>query len=112
MLCTFSSVRRYSTSCSYQSLPNYIIITLLYYFSSTETQVRVVFDYTAQESDELSIKVGEILEVLSEEVEDGWWNICNDCACLCMCMCMYTVHTGQLENDNLKNWRWQLLVCT
>ena len=44
-------------------------ILLSYYFSSTETQVRVMFDYTAQESDELSIKVGEILEVLSVEVQ-------------------------------------------
>ena len=63
-----------------------------------------MFDYTAQESDELSIKVGEILEVLSrevEEVEEGWWKVCNDCAYLCMCMCIYTVHMGQLENDNL-----------
>ena len=29
----------------------------------------MMFDYTAQESDELSIKVGEILEVLSVEVQ-------------------------------------------
>ena len=64
----FSFVRKYSTSCSYQSLLNYIIIILSYYFSSTETQVRVVFDYTAQEADELSIKVGDILEVWSVEV--------------------------------------------
>ena len=50
-----------------------------------------MFDYTAQESDELSIKVGEILEVLSrevEEVEEGWWKVCNDRAYLCMCMCI------------------------
>ena len=61
-----------------------------------------MFDYTAQQHDELSIKVGEILEVLSEEVEEGWWKVCNDCAYLCMYMCyLYTVHMGQLENDNL-----------
>ena len=50
-----------------------------------------MFDYTAQESDELSIKVGEILEVLSrevEEVEEGWWKVCNDRAYLCMYMCI------------------------
>ena len=40
-----------------------------------------MFDYTAQENDELSIKVGEILEVLSKEVEEGWWKVCSDFAC-------------------------------
>ena len=59
-----------------------------------------MFDYTAQQHDELSIKVGEILEVWSEEAEEGWWKVCNDCAHLCMYICMYTVHMGQLENDN------------
>ena len=39
-----------------------IIIILLYYFSSPETQVKVIFNYTAQQHDELSIKVGEILK--------------------------------------------------
>ena len=60
-----------------------------------------MFDYTAQKHDELSIKVGEILEVWSEEAEEGWWKVCNDCAYLCMYICMYTVHMGQLENDSL-----------
>ena len=59
-----------------------------------------MFDYTAQEADELSIKVGEMLEVLSKEVEEGWWKVCNDCAYLCMYISMCTVHMGQLENDN------------
>ena len=36
----------------------------------------------------------------SEEAEEGWWKVCNDCAYLCMYICMYTVHTCQLENDN------------
>ena len=40
-----------------------------------------MFDYTAQEADELSIKVGEILEVLSKEVEEGWWKVCSDYTC-------------------------------
>ena len=62
-----------------------------------------MFDYTAQQPDELSIKVGEILEVLSEELEEGWWKVCNDRAYLYTYMCMCTVHLGQLENDNLKN---------
>ena len=63
----------------------------------------MVFDYTAQQHDELSIKVGEILEVWSEEAEEGWWKVCNDWAYLCMCMFIYTVHIGQLENNTLKN---------
>ena len=61
-----------------------ITIILLYCFSSPETKVRVMFDCTAEQPDELSIKVGEILEVLSREVEEGWWKVCNDCAYLCM----------------------------
>ena len=40
-----------------------------------------MFDYTAQQPDELSIKVGETLEVLSNEVEEGWWKVCSDCTC-------------------------------
>ena len=62
------------------------------------------FDYTAQQHDELSIKVGEILEVLSREVKkgkEGWWKVCNDWAYMCKYICMCTVHMGQLENDNL-----------
>ena len=59
-----------------------------------------MFDYTAQESDELSIKVGEMLEVLSVEVQqEGWWKVCNDCAYLCMYMCMY-IWPKYIENDN------------
>ena len=59
-----------------------------------------MFDYTAQQPDELSIKVGEMLEVLSKEVEEGWCKVCNDCAYLCGYICMSAVHMGQLENDN------------
>ena len=44
-----------------------------------------MFDYTAQESDELSIKVGEILKVLSVEVQkDGgrFVMILHICVCI------------------------------
>ena len=45
----------------------------------------MMFDYTAQESDELSIKVGEILEVLSVEIQqEGWWKVCNVHICVCI----------------------------
>ena len=42
----------------------------------------MVFDYPAQEANELSIKVGEIVEVLQMKdcgrfvVEEGWWKVC------------------------------------
>ena len=32
----------------------------------------VKFNYDAQDDDELSLKVGDIISVLSEE-EEGWW---------------------------------------
>ena len=62
----------------------------------------MVFDYTAEPADELSIKVGEILEVWSVEVQqEGWWKVCNDCAYLCMYtyMCM-NIWPNYIQNDN------------
>ena len=38
-------------------------------------RAEVLFDYTAEQADELSIRVGEILEVVSKEVEEGWWEV-------------------------------------
>lgn len=38
----------------------------------TKFQCGVNFAYTPQNSDELELKVGEVLDVISE-VEDGWW---------------------------------------
>ena len=35
-------------------------------------KARVTFDYDAQDDDELSLKVGDIISVLREE-EKGWW---------------------------------------
>ena len=51
----------------------------------------MIFDYTAQH-DELSIKVGDILEVLSREVEEGWLKVCNDHAYLCMCVYVHSTY--------------------
>ena len=38
-------------------------------------RVLVLFDYTAKQPDELSINVGEILEVVTMNVEEGWWEV-------------------------------------
>ena len=41
--------------------------------SSEKTSIaKVTFDYEAENDDELSLKEGEIVEVLSQE-EEGWW---------------------------------------
>ena len=48
-------------------------------------RVKVLFDYTAQQPDELSIKVGEILEVVTKDVEEGWWEVGGVCVCVCVC---------------------------
>ena len=44
-------------------------------------RARVLFDYTAQQSDELTIKVGEVLEVVSKELDgqEGWWEVRSMC---------------------------------
>ena len=37
-------------------------------------RARVVFTYTAENPDELSIQVGEVVNVLEKKLEDvGWW---------------------------------------
>ena len=97
-ICFLSFVRKYSTPCSYQSILNYIIIILLYYYSSTETQVRVVFDYTAQKSGERSIKVGDIMEVWSVKYtrKDGGRFV----MILHICVCIHVhEHMAQLYTE-------------
>ena len=34
---------------------------------------KVVFDYVAEASDELSLKIGDIIEIVRKDVADGWW---------------------------------------
>ena len=63
----------------------------------------MVFDYIAQEADELSIKVEEILEVLSVEVQqeglmvEGFVMIVHICVCIHVFMYIWP---NYIENDN------------
>ena len=66
----------------------------------------MLFDYTAERADELSIKMGEILEVVSKNVHDqeGWWEVHS--------MCVY-MRVGSLSVCVLDyEGRWLLLVYT
>lgn len=36
---------------------------------------RVLFDYAASEDDELSIKNGDVVEVVKKDAQDGWWMV-------------------------------------
>ena len=47
-------------------------------------RAKVLFDYTAEQPDELTIKVGEILEVVSKDLDgqDGWWEVGSTCVSL------------------------------
>ena len=39
-------------------------------------KARVTFDYEADNEDELTIKVGEIVEIVNRNTEnDGWWEV-------------------------------------
>ena len=40
--------------------------------SSSARRAKVTFDYTANDGDELSLRVGDIVVIISEESE-GWW---------------------------------------
>ena len=69
-------------------------------------RVKVMFDYTAEQPDELSVEVGDVLEVVSKEVDDqeGWWEVGSVslylCLCVCLCVC---VHAWVV-------W-WDVIVC-
>ena len=40
-------------------------------------QAKVTFDYEADNEDELTIRVGEIVEIISKDVDqqEGWWEV-------------------------------------
>lgn len=38
-------------------------------------RAKVLFNYYAMRPDELSIKVGEVVEVVSKDKEEGWWEV-------------------------------------
>ena len=43
-----------------------------------ETQLeraKVIYDYNSEQEDELTIKVGELLEVVDKTEQDGWWKV-------------------------------------
>ena len=42
----------------------------------------MLFTYTAEHSDELSITVGEVLEVVSKDTEEGYWEVSSVCVFL------------------------------
>ena len=39
-------------------------------------QAKVTFDYDADNEDELTIRVGEVVDIVSKDVDqDGWWEV-------------------------------------
>ena len=39
-------------------------------------QAKVIFDYEADNEDELTIKVGQLVDIVSKDTDqDGWWEV-------------------------------------
>ncbi len=38
-------------------------------------KARVLFEYVAEEADELSVKDGDIVEVVTKDAQEGWWEV-------------------------------------
>ena len=42
-------------------------------------RAKVLLNYVAENPDELSITVGEVVEVVSKDKEEGWWEVGDVC---------------------------------
>ena len=57
--------------------------------ASAKKTAKVMFDYWATQADELTIKVGDIVEIINEE-EPGWC-VVKVYVCTCYKMTLYTI---------------------
>lgn len=58
-----------------ETLKSYTILQYICIFlitAATEKKVKVTFDYEAQDEDELTLHVGDMIDFICE-VEEGWW---------------------------------------
>ncbi|KAM4553596.1 proline-serine-threonine phosphatase-interacting protein 1a isoform 1-T1 [Fundulus diaphanus] len=52
----------------------YASIPIVHQSQQSSKEYKAIYDYIAQGEDELSISIGDVLEVI-EEGEDGWWTV-------------------------------------
>ena len=59
--------------------------------SKAVEKARVTFEYEADNPDELTIKVGEIVEIVNKNTDnDGWWEVSwDDRVCFYICYCFF-----------------------
>ena len=45
-------------------------------FAEKVEQARVTFEYEADNDDELTIRVGDVVDIINKDVDqDGWWEV-------------------------------------
>ena len=49
------------------------MVTFLSLSEKRVEKAKVVFDYEAEADDELNLAIGDIVEITSKTVTDGWW---------------------------------------